>query len=541
MNRLRHFLACSITLLSLLGFTEEVFSRERTPAVGDSRVQVRLLTTVADPKHPCRIAKDPRNNTLFYLTLGGSIYRLNLLPGDNQSTSTLVADSRDHGETNTMGFAIDHSGTFYVVGNHVSTESNAFTFAKILRGSFDAASGTRLWSTVAFTENYARGRAGFDHLFNGVEVSPDDQSLYLNSGSRTDHGEIASAGGTFPNLREDPLTALILRIPANSTNLFLPRDLAALKLSGRVFCEGLRNNYDLRFSPSGDLFGADNGPDRNMSDELNWLREGKHYGFPWRMGGEDNPQQFADYDPLQDKLLDPRFGAVKTGQYHNDPTFPKAPISMTEPVLNRGPDADKFRDPLDGQVKDASDLRAPLSTFTAHRSPLGIVFDDRRVMAAPFTGDAFVLSYMAGDESGDSAVGPFFDASNDLLHLQLTRVGNNYEARVYKLATGFKNPVDSEVIDNHIYVLCIGGEYSVWEITLPLASAVELSAPSWTRAGYGLVLNAGSPGIYSLQTSSNLLDWTTLWELSIPSGSSFFLDGSATLAPGSRFYRTSKP
>jgi hypothetical protein len=30
----------------------------------------------------------------------------------------------------------------------------------------------------------------------------------------------------------------------------------------------------MAFDPAGNLFGTENGPDRDMSDELNWLRPG---------------------------------------------------------------------------------------------------------------------------------------------------------------------------------------------------------------------------------------------------------------------------
>ena len=75
-----------------------------------------------------------------------------------------------------------------------------------------------------------------------------------------------------------------------------------------------------------------------MAEELNWLRPGQHYGFPWRIGGTDNPQQFPNYDPSTDRLLDPRFVAVQNGYYHNDPTFPPPPANLAEPVINLGPD-----------------------------------------------------------------------------------------------------------------------------------------------------------------------------------------------------------
>jgi hypothetical protein len=54
-----------------------------------------------------------------------------------------------------------------------------------------------------------------------------------------------------------------------------------------VFATGLRNAYDLTFSPQGDLFTADNNPDRFdrtlrylPSEELNHIRQGHFYGFP---------------------------------------------------------------------------------------------------------------------------------------------------------------------------------------------------------------------------------------------------------------------
>ncbi len=93
----------------------------------------------------------------------------------------------------------------------------------------------------------------------------------------------------------------------------LANDRNDLVINGYLFAEGLRNTFDLAFASNGDLLGTENGPDRDMADELNWLRQGHHYGFPWRMGGEDNPQQFPGYDPDADPLLNPNYGAVSSG------------------------------------------------------------------------------------------------------------------------------------------------------------------------------------------------------------------------------------
>src|SRR5204862_5118195 len=122
--------------------------------------------------------------------------------------------------------------------------------------------------------------------------------------------------------RDVRLTAKIFRLPANASILFLPNDANALRSAGYIFAEGTRNSFDVAFAPNGDLFATEIGPDRDMSDELNWLRPGLHFGFPWRIGGADNPQQFPDYNPQNDLLLNSNFIGVYYGYYHNDPAFP---------------------------------------------------------------------------------------------------------------------------------------------------------------------------------------------------------------------------
>src|SRR5204863_5121476 len=108
-------------------------------------------------------------------------------------------------------------------------------------------------------------------------------------------------------------TAVLLRLPIASSGLVLPNDREQLRAAGYVYSEGLRNTFDLAYSPNGDLFGTENGPDRDMPEEINWLREGLHYGYPWKMGNDDNPQQFSNYNASQDKLLNPSYTAVKQG------------------------------------------------------------------------------------------------------------------------------------------------------------------------------------------------------------------------------------
>jgi hypothetical protein len=261
-------------------------------------VPLVLYTTNSSGANSVRIAKDPRDNIFYYLKLSGDIYRVNLSPGSG-STSTRVYSAADHGiASSALGMAIGPDGAIYLVGNTVTNSGNS-TFASIMKG-VPGAAGSRIWAMLAQTQAYPLSRTAFDHLMSGIVVSPDGACLYLNSGSRTDHGEVESTGGIYPDLRETGLTAKILRLPTGGSNLNLTNDLTALRNAGYVFAEGTRNAFDLAFAPNGDLFPTDNGPDRDMSDELNWIRLGLHYGFPCRMGGGDNPQQFPNYNPTND-------------------------------------------------------------------------------------------------------------------------------------------------------------------------------------------------------------------------------------------------
>jgi hypothetical protein len=503
--------------------------------LGDPKIEIpglaiRRLTTVPSHEFPIRIVKDPRNNILYYLRLNGDIYQLHIAPGTNTSTSTLLYTAKDHGQAAAAGLTIGPDGAFYLVGN--KSEGN-FTTATIMKGAANAAGGLRVWSVLARSEPYPASKTPYDHTFNGIVISPDGKTLYVNSGSRTDHGEAQSAEGAFPGVREVGLTACILRLPTNAENLLLQNDRESLRANGYLFAEGVRNSYDLRFAPNGELFGTENGPERDMPEELNWLREGHHYGFPWRIGGEDNPQQFANYDPSQDKLLNPKFFAVEKGYYQNDPTFPKPPRAFTEPIVNFGPDADIYR-ASDGQIKDASANGQTLSTFSAHRSPLGLVFDEEMVLHPDYRGDAFMLSWTVGDPVGEAYQGPFHDAGADLVHMRLTKVGENYQVRTRRMVSGFSYPIDAEIIGNKIYVIEYG-LYGIWEITVPTAPKV-LAANAWNREqGFSLRIENVSSKALRLEASTNLLDWIRL--TNFPFGaSSDFLDLAATNRPY-RFYR----
>lgn len=99
------------------------------------------------------------------------------------------------------------------------------------------------------------------HSNNGILIY--DDLLYIAVGSTTDHGPI-----------QEDYESSILTMELDGSDL-------------QVFATGFRNPYDLTMSPDGRLFTGDNSPDGLGTglpflppEELNYVREGRHYGFP---------------------------------------------------------------------------------------------------------------------------------------------------------------------------------------------------------------------------------------------------------------------
>ncbi len=109
------------------------------------------------------------------------------------------------------------------------------------------------------------------HRNNGIAIGPDGL-LYITLGSTTNAGEIA----------ERPLSGSILRSRLDGTGL-------------EKFASGLRNPFGLAFSPAGELFCTDNGPDGSVRrnddppDELNHVIQGADYGHA-RFWGTPPPE-----------------------------------------------------------------------------------------------------------------------------------------------------------------------------------------------------------------------------------------------------------
>jgi len=306
------------------------------------------------------------------------------------------------------------------------------------------------------TEIYPSSGTLFDHGFSGICLSVNKDSLYIASGSRTDHGEVKDSG-EIKGFRDVPLTARIFRIPINAGKVYLPNDEAKLEASGYIFASGIRNEFDMALNSEKRLFGVENSGDRDDPDELNWLRWNHHYGFPWRMGGNDTPMQYTPYDAKKDKLIPAE--SLKRNIFFNDPDYPKRPesITFTEPIKNIGPDANWIRNPDTGKMYQTKKI----STFTGHRSPVGLVFDVDSTLQMPYKGSGFTLAYSPDDEQGYL---PKEDLAGDLCQLKLKydNTTQNYQVRVIRLVKGFQRLSDAEIVKNDIYVTDLLG--NIWKI-----------------------------------------------------------------------------
>lgn len=447
-----------------LFFTINSLSAQRVfPLVAGISVDSILLSESGATK----IAMDPVIGNIFYTTVSGNIYEV-LMSGP--ATDTLRYTAADHGISHLQGLYFRDS-IMYLCGNVWSTNT---AIGKVVKGVLQP-DGSRIWVNIVTTDPYPTASGSGDHGFAGVNLDPSGNYIYVSSGARTHLGEVRTNNGAWPGYREVPMTSKIFKFPVATTGLTIPNDSAFIDNSGYVYAWGTRNAFDMAWDGNDTLFAIDNSGERDDPEELNWIREGRHYGFPWRMGGNDNPLQFSPYDVELDPLVNHQSGGYLSGWFADDPNFPPAPsITFTEPVRNYGTAADFFRDPVTGNVKNAHDEGTYITSFTSHRSPLGLVFDRDSLLDLPYRGDGFILNFMpGGDSTGYTPLSPwgspcpFVDPARELVQMKLTYDAgiDNYTMTTNSIVSGFYLPVDAALVNNNLYVIENGG--SIWKITFP--------------------------------------------------------------------------
>jgi hypothetical protein len=340
-----------------------------------------------------KMAYDPVGQVIVILTGGGQMFSMDPkapTPTTAMTSPIGTATAYNSGYTPENGFgggfaghrgiAFGPDGSLYVL----AVRGGDSVGVSIKKGAPPAQpGGARTWTTVVTTsQGFPASGTDYDHSFSGIAVSKDGMNLFFSSGSRTEHGE------TRGPVREVPLSSCILKVPSTGMTT-LSNDMAALQPF--MWADGTRNAFDLAFNANDDLIGTENGPDMDLPDEVNYLEQGKHYGFPWRFGATDNPTREANYDRNGDKRLQTGYGAINS--YVADPGFPAPPGEFTDPILNMGPDANWER--VSRDATSPTQAAAGLAGVTGHRSPLGLAFDVEGKLCGDYYKHGFMLSYGA--------------------------------------------------------------------------------------------------------------------------------------------------
>ena len=414
-----------------------------------------------------RILQSPVSGELYYTTFEGDVYKIKDLNTTTPSSQKIIS-LKDHGISRLQGAAF-YKNYLFLCGN-VDTNNKTVTKGRMVRFEFGNIDSLKM-SVVFNTVEYGANKTIYDHGWNALAVSPDGKYIYVNSGARTDHGEIQDNGGLFPGARDNSLTSKIFRFPIDAKDLLLIDDYTKLKADGYIYAEGIRNAYDMAFDGQGNLFAVVNSGDYDSPEDMFWVREGHHYGFPWLMGGIENPQQFPGWKPNPDvdSFINRFSHSWMVKYYYDDSTFPKKPpgVKFSPGVQNLGPDANEYRG-HSGKVLDGDTTGIAVSTFTAHSSPLGIFFDTKKMLADILNGDGFVIRYTLGERA--PMMGRFTKQGSDLLHMHFSYdpVMDNYLIKTNRIVEGFAEPTDAILVGSDVYVIEYGGRNGhLWKISLP--------------------------------------------------------------------------
>lgn len=177
--------------------------------------------------------------------------------------------------------------------------------------------------TYGKPEVVIRGIPGGGHTTRTIKIA--DQKIYLSVGSSCN-----------VCVEDDPLRAAVSRYNLDG--------------SGKeIFASGLRNSVGVEFSPySGELWGVNNGRDRLGDDrpreELNVIRQGNHYGWPYCY---ENRRWDEDF----------------------------------------------------GKKYDCSKTAPPAHTFTAHMAPLGLAFYQRGTLPKHYNDSLFIAFHGSWNRS----------------------------------------------------------------------------------------------------------------------------------------------
>lgn len=364
-------------------------------------VQVREVVKLGPPDvsyQPVRVQPHPRGG-LYVLYTNGDLWRIEPEAG----TKRKVQDGRSYlrketpGFIQALGFHLDARGQAYIVVNerHDDEVPKRAHVVVYRAPDIDRDTSPGKWAEWV-TFDHPWGIGPFNHGANHIATGPDGL-IYLSVGSRTDHGEAGKKPEEthLDTHGETDRTACMLRFDPKEEH---PR--------GEVFSRGLRNSFGFAWDDRGRLIATENGPDADHPEELNWLREGKHFGFPYRFGNQALPM-YPDAAPAPEGLV------------------------FEKPIANLGPDA-----------RPGSQTEY---TFDPHCSPAGLTFYTAGSLPARYVGGFFVTRF--GNFLGKRIVG------FDVLHVRLVEKDGELAAEVHTFLDHLRRPLDICQENGKLYIL----------------------------------------------------------------------------------------
>jgi glucose/arabinose dehydrogenase len=225
-----------------------------------------------------------------------------------------------------------------------------------------------------------------DHQTNKLKFGPDGL-LYFGQGSSTDNG--APEGSRPP---ERPFNATIMRMDVDNPQ-------------ASIFASGLRNPFGMAFHPeNGELFATDGGsgelctglscpPDTSPPEEVNWVVQNGHYGFP-NCEGTPNPGNPACAGVRAPTTQFPRHLTPTSVTFYTGPQAGESKNQMLVTLFKRvgGVGGNLRRFTLSGDATigfQATEVLPPLADFgliDPGDGPVDTAID-------PITGDIYVARF----------------------------------------------------------------------------------------------------------------------------------------------------
>jgi glucose/arabinose dehydrogenase len=355
------------------------------------------------PESCTRMATNGKGKGVYLLTITSGVIYLD--PATGQITPLWKAGDfldLEAGNVISLGMMQDAEDRLWIVTNQriekgVKIYQNEVTIWRTSAIKDGHPAAPKVW----FRTRIPHGQ-NFNHGLGHLALGPDGM-LYVNSGARTDGGEVSTAPHILHEGEVD-LTACIWRMDPKSED---PKP--------EVWARGIRNAYGFAWDLQGHLFSVSNGPDVNAAEEMDVIEKGKHYGFPY---------QYANW-PLLPK------------PYPYTPNPPKE-VEFTKPVKNIGPAA--------GGSPEG------MYTFDPHSSPGGIIWCGND-FPAPI-GNGFLMGRF-GNVLGEKRTGIKNDVGFDVVAIHPTQLADGtWEAHVESVLAPLGRPID--VVHNgpgHVLIL----------------------------------------------------------------------------------------